>query len=94
MGRCLRRETMKEECIITVYVDDVVDHVFKEKRTIYPGDKARQPMQRKPTHFKRDKQGRPILELRYYKARARSFSEVVDNMEKKMSKMRSRRETI
>ena len=85
---------MKEECIITVYVDDVVDHVFKEKRTIYPGDKVRKPMQRKPTYFKRDKQGRPVLELRYYKARVMSFSEMVDNMEEKMKKMRSMRETI
>ena len=85
---------MKEECAIVIYVDDVIDHVFIQKRTIYPGDKARQPMQKKPTHFKRDEQGRPTLKLRYYKAKARSFSEVVDNMEKKMKKMKLRRETI
>jgi hypothetical protein len=49
---------MKEECAIVVYVNDIIDHVTIQKRTIYPGDKARKPMQKKPTHFKRDEQGR------------------------------------
>jgi len=77
---------MKEECIIKIYLDDVLDHTVIEKRTIYPGDKARQPMQKTPTHFERNEQGRPILEIKYYTGKAISFSELVAEVKKAAEK--------
>jgi len=69
---------MKEEFIIEIYVDGKLDHAFNQKRTVYPRDKARYPMQKIPNHFQRNKQGKPIMKIMYYKATAMSFRELID----------------